>query len=238
MNEDIKQREYLSALADGELQGAPCTQTLAFAASDEGRELWAVYHLVGDTLRSNELARHGRKDVLAAVRAEMSRAPLSAAAAQPHQAPLQLQPGALAQVAAPAQTQAANGAVFRWKMVAGFASLAAVSVLGWNMALVAGGGTGAAATVATAPAPVSASVQVAARAVPSPVVPVATTASAPAAVATLTAQANAPAEPVMLRDPRLDELVAAHSHYHGANNLQMPAGFLRNATFASQPSSR
>ena len=54
----------------------------------------------------------------------------------------------------------------------------------------------------------------------------------------ITAQADTPGEPVMLRDPRLDELVAAHRHYHGANNLQMPAGFLRNATFASQQTQR
>jgi sigma-E factor negative regulatory protein RseA len=35
----------------------------------------------------------------------------------------------------------------------------------------------------------------------------------------------------MLRDPRLDELLAAHKQYGGASALQMPAGFLRNATF-------
>ena len=38
---------------------------------------------------------------------------------------------------------------------------------------------------------------------------------------------------VMLRDPRLDELLAAHKQYGGATALQMPAGFLRNATFES-----
>jgi len=34
---------------------------------------------------------------------------------------------------------------------------------------------------------------------------------------------------VMLRDPRLDELVAAHRQSRGAAALQMPARFLRNA---------
>ena len=34
----------------------------------------------------------------------------------------------------------------------------------------------------------------------------------------------------MLRDPRLDELLAAHRQLGGAA-LQMPSGFLRNATF-------
>ena len=65
MNEDVKQREYLSALVDGELNGETLTQTLAFSATDDGRQLWALYHLVGDTLRSPELVHQGGKDVLA-----------------------------------------------------------------------------------------------------------------------------------------------------------------------------
>ncbi|MDD2546706.1 MAG: anti-anti-sigma factor, partial [Burkholderiaceae bacterium] len=36
---------------------------------------------------------------------------------------------------------------------------------------------------------------------------------------------------VMLRDPRLDELMAAHQQFGATSTLQMPAGFLRNATF-------
>lgn len=35
----------------------------------------------------------------------------------------------------------------------------------------------------------------------------------------------------MIRDPRLDELLAAHRQAGGATALQMPSGFLRNATF-------
>jgi sigma-E factor negative regulatory protein RseA len=36
---------------------------------------------------------------------------------------------------------------------------------------------------------------------------------------------------VMIRDPRLDELLAAHKQFGSTSALQMPAGFLRNATF-------
>ncbi len=39
------------------------------------------------------------------------------------------------------------------------------------------------------------------------------------------------AQPVMLRDPRLDALLAAHRQFGGTSALQMPSGFLRNATF-------
>lgn len=39
------------------------------------------------------------------------------------------------------------------------------------------------------------------------------------------------ADGVMIRDPRLDQLLAAHQQLGGTSALQMPAGFLRNATF-------
>ena len=35
----------------------------------------------------------------------------------------------------------------------------------------------------------------------------------------------------MIRDPGLDEMLAAHRQLGGASALQTPAGFLRNATF-------
>jgi sigma-E factor negative regulatory protein RseA len=36
---------------------------------------------------------------------------------------------------------------------------------------------------------------------------------------------------VMIRDPKLDEFLAAHRQLGGASALQMPSGFLRSATF-------
>ena len=57
-------------------------------------------------------------------------------------------------------------------------------------------------------------------------------AAAPAAAmaaGTQVAAQQSSQEPVMLRDPRLDELVAAHRQSRGAAALQMPARFLRNA---------
>ncbi len=71
-------------------------------------------------------------------------------------------------------------------------------------------------------------------------------ADAPAQLAAVDAPAAAPllvrkdgtsalvmaAEPqVMIRDPQLDALLAAHRQLGGTTALQMPAGFLRNATF-------
>ena len=55
-------------------------------------------------------------------------------------------------------------------------------------------------------------------------------AAAPA-MAVATTSARPGDEAVMLRDPQLDELLAAHKQFAGSSALQSPAGFLRNATF-------
>ncbi|MDY0107596.1 MAG: sigma-E factor negative regulatory protein [Giesbergeria sp.] len=198
MNDDLKQREQLSALADGQLDGEEWAQALQFAEQDEGRETWQMYHLVGDALRSADLARASQgSDFLARLHQKMAQEPLpvrmpSALAVQP--ASLQAPP-----------VQAANDSLFRWKMVAGFASLAAVAAIGWNALGHVRGDSASGPQLAAAPA--TAPVQ---------------------AVATSNPDAQ-----VMLRDPRLDELLAAHKQYSGTTALQMPAGFLRNANFDS-----
>lgn len=53
---------------------------------------------------------------------------------------------------------------------------------------------------------------------------------APGLTPPVLAEVQAPAQ-VMIRDPRLDQLITAHQQQGGASALQMPAGFLRNATF-------
>ncbi|MDV7394670.1 hypothetical protein RZS08_25020, partial [Arthrospira platensis SPKY1] len=40
-----------------------------------------------------------------------------------------------------------------------------------------------------------------------------------------------PSGAVMLRDAELDQFMAAHRQWGGMSALQMPAGFLRNATY-------
>ena len=56
--------------------------------------------------------------------------------------------------------------------------------------------------------------------------------AASAAVPTLVAVSSGePGAPVMLRDPRLDELLAEHRQAVGVTALGGSTGFLRNATF-------
>jgi sigma-E factor negative regulatory protein RseA len=50
---------------------------------------------------------------------------------------------------------------------------------------------------------------------------------------TVVAVAGPNGQTMMLRDPRLDELLASHPQQSSAPNLQMPASFLRNASFAT-----
>ena len=98
----------------------------------------------------------------------------------------------------------ANASVFRWKMLAGVASFALVGVVGLNL------------WTQTAP---QTETQVAVQSV------------APLAVPPMTLVAADTPAGTMLRDERLDELMAAHRQLGGHSALQVPAGFLRNATF-------
>lgn len=51
------------------------------------------------------------------------------------------------------------------------------------------------------------------------------------AAAPSTNPATVMAAPVMIRDPQIDALLAAHRQFGGTSALQAPTGFLRNATF-------
>jgi sigma-E factor negative regulatory protein RseA len=214
MNDVLQQREQVSALADGQLQGGAFAAAIESVVADaDARQSWHLYHLVGDVLRSGELAACGHdSEFVARVRRRLhdeviSPVPLvrmedSARVVAPEGRP---GPGLVAPVVA-------NAAVFRWKLVAGLASLLAVTAVGWN----AIGGSGSrpdGAQLAQATPPQGA--------------------LAVQTVATMPSPGDAGAEgiTVMLRDPLLDDLLAAHRQLGGASALQNPSGFLRNATF-------
>lgn len=197
MMEQQMNKELLSALVDGELHGAELEQALACAESSEGCASWELYHVVGDVLRSPDLAHHSQHDLLTGLRSQLAKEP-----------PLQLQKAQLQQVAAgmaqatpvvALRDPAANSAVFRWKVAASFATVAAVAALGWNLMGTPVGGQGA--QLAQAPQSLS----------------------SPMVVATQDGE--------VLRDARLDALLANHQQYASRASLQAPADFLRNASF-------
>ncbi|WP_027014718.1 sigma-E factor negative regulatory protein [Comamonas composti] len=234
-------REQLSALADGELSEAELQAVLGYAESEQGQQEWRLYHLVGDVLRSPELAHHCQSDVLGGVRAALAKEARRPGAAQLAAAP------ELEQVAWPerlhavvngaAVHDAANASVFRWKMTAGFASVAAVAAIGWSVMLSSPSPqqTSVVATLdASAGQPAQPQAQAPAQARASAELPLSSIAQSSSVVAV----ASPYGQSVMLRDPRLDELLAAQPEFNGPATLQMPASFLRNANFAASRASR
>lgn len=208
MEKTFDSREQISALADGELRG----EAFALAVEQAGRDsqalaAWDAYHVVGEVLRNGERGARGADMAFV----ERLRAQIADVCPEPalQPQPVQMQQG----------REAANSPVWAWKAVAGFASVAAVAAIGWNMMGVQSPGNGA--QLAGAP------VQL----VPAPAVQQAQAAPSPAPQQPVQLASGDPTQAVMIRDPRLDELLAAHKQTGGASALQMPSGFLRNATF-------
>ncbi len=194
--------ERISALVDGRLTKDEWVTVMPQLGTEDARSCWHLYHLVGDVLRSEELAACGHDQAFVARLSERlkqeSVAPVPVADATP----------ALPVTARPA----ANDGLFRWKMVAGVASFAAVAAIGWSaMSGIGAGQSGA---------------QMAQRAPQTPVLSLA--AAVPAEAASVS---SAQIGPVMLRDARLDELLAAHRQAADGSALGSASGFLRNATF-------
>lgn len=223
MKDDVvNTQELLSALVDGELTGPELEQALALAEDAQGQANWQLYHLVGDVLRSPDLAHHSQHDLLSGLRAQLAQEPplqalsesVAQSAAESESAPRgAMAPGVLEQVQAPAlasaqqRDPAANASVFRWKLAAGFASIAAVAAVGWQVLMVQ--------------APTAIAPQLAQTAAPNVV-----------------AVAAQDGKTVMLRDPNLDALLTLHEQYGTRPSLQVPAEFLRNAGLAHTSAQR
>ncbi len=202
-------REQVSALADGHLRGEEFARVVGTIGLDEElRATWQAYHLVGDVLRSGVHAPcSDTTTFLSRFQGRLAaEPPLQALAVAPEE-----------QSVLPSRAEAANEPVFRWKLVAGAASLAAAAAIGWNWV-----GLDASRT----PGAQLAQQQ----AVPATVVATANVAPPPrqALIPTRVLAGNGNPQ-VMLRDPRLDQLLEAHQQVSGAS--QLPSGFLRNATF-------
>ena len=201
LKDQESRRALVCALADGQLRGQEFAQVVeSIHSDDDSRATWHAYHVIGDVMRSQELAEH--TDSLGFVARFQSRL------AADSEALLAYQPGSPVGAAndLPAGTapsrSSANESVFVWKLAAGFASLAAVVAVAWSVSSgLTDASSGAQLAQAQPPAQVS---------VTSP---------------------GVSESAVMIRDPNLDALLAAHKQFGGTTALQMPTGFLRNATF-------
>jgi len=191
MNEPLSlSAEKLSALVDGDLLASVQDELADLLADPNTVQTWHLYHIVGDVLRSEELAPTAQ-DLAFWERLEQKMA------LEPSR------PAGVTELAAntgvqPARGQAANASVLRWKWVAGLACTVLVAAAGlgmWPQGVP--DGSGQATAVADIPQEVAAGAGTS----------------------------------VMLRDPQLDALMAAHQQLGGHSALQMPSGFLRNATY-------
>lgn len=192
--------ELISALADGQLASEDFSRAVTACEADaQALDSWNTYHLIGDVLRSPELIPHAADTAFVArLRLRLSQEQVLVATPVLPEVP---QPAA-----GRAREEAANDASFSWKLVAGFASVAAVAAIAWN----AGAGL-----LAPSAAPQLARTE-------------------PAAQQVLVVSERG----TVVRDVRMQELLAAHRQLGGTSALQVPSGFLRNATFESPQGER
>jgi sigma-E factor negative regulatory protein RseA len=204
MNPSPQTSELMSALADGQLSREDVEIALQACERDELALVgWNTYHLIGEVLRLP-----GGLPALAVRGADMAFVSrLSQRIAQQPLSTTELQSfdfdstvllkGNAAADLIHHRGAASNDGNFRWKLLAGLASLAAVAAIAWN----------ASGIFSPAAGPQLAQI--------------------PGVQQVVVASPQGP----MVRDARLEELLAAHRQLGGNAALQVPSGFLRNATF-------
>ena len=209
--------EDLSALVDGELGAPGVTLTCAqWRTQSEVRQAWHTYQLIGDVLRSGDLATAPGRDeaFLQTLRTRLA------------EEPVVLSPAAVADEAATPSLPIVDprgapvtGRRTRWSWMAPSA--------------VAAGFVAVAGVVLVTRAPVEPASGIMAQSPGGAATPVA---------ARLQTQPQAPgAAPVavgpLLRDARLDRYLNAHKEFAGSAALPVPSGYLRNA-MATEATSR
>jgi sigma-E factor negative regulatory protein RseA len=218
-------REDWSAWVDGELpadqQGSACSQ---WRHDHDVRADWHTYHLIGDVLRSEDLASDGEHDA-AFLRAFRARLALE---------PVVLAPVAPADAVAEPMSRSTGRARASWRsysaVAAGFVAVAGVVVVLRGTPTVAPG----ADTLAAAAPP---STVQAVAAVPVTEVRAGVPTPNPTLVAGAPDGAAAVAPPSVIdvsgpvwRDSGLDQYLAAHKRFVGSSALAVPSTFLRGAT--------
>ncbi len=219
--------EVVSALADGQLRGKEFAQTVERLNGDSNaRSAWHTYHVVGDVLRATELSDRVLDDAgfVSRFQARLARESAAGALALPlATSDFSINHLPALETSKYVNQASANESGFKWKVLAGCASMAAVAAIGWSALLSFDNLDSASKSpqMASSPAP--------------GVVPGSTNVTqmggSLAAVTQPIAVTGATANGVMIRDPNLDALLAAHRQFGGSSALQMPTGFLRNATF-------
>jgi sigma-E factor negative regulatory protein RseA len=208
--------ERVSALMDGHLEGDEFDQCLLeLLQTPQARADWDVYHVIGRAVRS------GAVDAQVCDSAFVTR--LSQRLKQ-ETLRIDLVPATpiLMEKTYMLPSAANRG---NWRRVAGLASVMLVAALAWQgLGPVAQAPEGA--HVAQLAIPLGASDSMRGASVGAD--PRAQVLIRSDGTSVLTANSDAP---VMIRDPQLDALLAAHRNFAGASALQMAPGFVHNANF-------
>ena len=204
--------EKLSALVDGEHDDISLAQACAaWREHAAQRSTWHVYHLIGDVMRSDDLASDGARDAafLSRLRERLAIEPVV------------LAPDAAAdeRVAAQRAARAQRSGRWSWRASAAVAAgfVAVVGVVMVTRAPVSLPGAQPGAELAQALVPSASPL----REVSAP-----QAASAVPAVEPQVLVAN----DRLIRDAQLDRYLAAHKQFSGSSVLGVPSAFLSNAT--------
>ena len=204
-HDDCPSRERLSALADGETGGiASAAACATWRGEEDARRDWHCWQLIGDVLRSDELASSAERDVrfLAGVRARLAgEAVVLAPAPMPTLAPVSARRPA------------------RWTVPAAMAA---------GFVLVVGTFVVVRPDQPAAPGPAAVALADAAVRAEAPVARERAELRESARASETVA-----ADPKVIRDARLDRYLAAHKQFAGTTALGVPSAFLRSATVES-----
>ncbi len=199
--------EQLSALADGELGEAAVAPACAVWRGDaDARAAWHSFHLIGDVLRSEDLATNPARDegFLVALRMRLEAEPV-VLAPQPVAHPVRL--------AEPAQA-VSNGAPRVGRRQWAAASIVAVGFVAISGVLMLSRGP------VTMPPNATLEQSAASLQAVKPSAPQLALSDSKVLVA----------NGKLIRDVRLDRYLAAHKQFAGTSALGVPLGFLRSAT--------
>ena len=198
-------RERLSALADGELDPAGAAASCGAWGRDLGlRGDWHAWHLIGDVLRSDDLAADPARDrrFCAGLRLRLEKEPVI-----------------LAPAAAPAvglRRLVSNGQRRPWR--AAWAVAAGVVLVVGTFAVVRPGDAPVPSRLALGDGPAAAAASAVAAA------PIVEAQAQPVMVV---------ADGKLIRDAQLDRYLEAHKQFAGTSALGVPSAFLRGATLDS-----
>ena len=204
----VSSLQNLSALADGELDATEAMRACADWRSDaQVRSAWHAYHLIGDAMRSDEMAADPARDAafLQGLRARLAAEPV-VLAPRPDDV-------RATEVPLPSVRTVARASWRSWMgpaaVAAGFMAVASVLVVTREAPPMAGSGDAIVQSAADQRALAAASLQ---------------SSDQVGEAQTLVADGK------LIRDARLERYFAAHKQFGGSSALGVPSGFLRAAT--------